>query len=207
MPYVRANSAYCGSSPARAEPMQTARQSISRKKRLFISATIGECQYRAGTMRIQTEQSPPGDTNIAFLTEPLKKELTSSAPPIHLPPPLPAGPHQPPFEQRPAPTRQYPLASGRYPSPPGTKKGQTLVGRPRLNVCFTARKALLSKPLLSRRGLGWLSASVGGVPPIQGQTPKLLQVHGGRPVPCWAQKKVRPCKSDLEEAATYSPTG
>ena len=122
MPYVRANSAYCGSSPARAEPMQTARQSISRKKRLFISATIGECQCRAGTMRIQIEQSPPGDTNIAFLTEPLKKELTSSAPPIHLPPPLPAGPHQPPFEQRPAPTRQYPLASGRYPSPPGTKK-------------------------------------------------------------------------------------
>ena len=355
-------------------------------------------------MRIQIEQSPPGDTNIAFLTEPLKKELTSSAPPIHLPPPLPAGPHQPPFEQRPAPTRQCPAAtptvshgtrqfrpallpisalrqlrpqhahtppltpsgkrntlgtsfrrhspfpqvvhlslhtdhtpnstcsslvsihqpptdthpgprsaacaknkpisratnitrcssrsrrihnsppahlhpavSGRcsslptfcsvhrisnpFPSrqtspgttsllphplqphqpvyiqpmlilvlilqraqkikpvflainitrrssrtlrihtsrpgkdasrgvravrppfPSGHKKRSDLVGRPRLNVCFTARKALPSKPLLSRRGLGWLSASVGGVPPIQGQTPKLLQVHGGRPVP------------------------
>ena len=99
------------------------------------------------------------------------------------------------------------FAQSALPFPSGHKKRSDLVGRPRLNVCFTARKALPSKPLLSRRGLGWLSASVGGMPPIQGQTPKLLQVHGGRPVPCWAQKKVRPCESDLEEAATYSPTG
>lgn len=75
------------------------------------------------------------------------------------------------------------LTQSAPPFPSGHKKRSDLVGRPRLNVCFTARKALPSKPLLDRRGLGWLSASVGGVPPIQGQTPKLLQVHGGRPVP------------------------
>ena len=65
------------------------------------------------------------------------------------------------------------FAQSAPPFPSGHKKRSDLVGRPRLNVCFTARKALPSKPLLSRRGLGWLSASVGGVPPIQGQTPKI----------------------------------
>ena len=37
--------------------------------------------------------------------------------------------------------------------------------------------------------------------------PHQLRVPAPRPVRLWAQKKVRPCESDLEEAATYSPTG
>ena len=90
-------------------------------------------------------------------------------------------PHAPPHA--PAKMPRGGVRAVRPPVPIGHKKRSDLVSRPRLNVCFTARKALPSKPLLSRRGLGWLSASVGGVPPIQGQTPKLLQVHGDRPVP------------------------
>ena len=86
-----------------------------------------------------------------------------------------------------------PLAdTGYHPFASGHKKRSDLVGRPRLNVCFTARKALPSKPLLSRRGLGWLSASVGGVPPIQGQTPKLLQVHGAAQFPVGHKKRSDP---------------
>ena len=42
---------------------------------------------------------------------------------------------------------------------------------------------------------------------LQGQTAIASVPRLPRPVRRGAQKKVRPCESDLEEAATYSPTG
>ena len=68
--------------------------------------------------------------------------------------------------------------------------------------------------------MGWLSIHAVITPPpvkegfgvvvcaaLQGQTAIASVPRLPRPVRLWAQKKVRPCESDLEEAATYSPTG
>ena len=61
------------------------------------------------------------------------------------------------------------------------------------------------KPLLSRRGLGWLSEWVAAPPPLQGRVrcPWLPNAQTSAN----HKKKGRPDWIDLEEAATYSPTG